>query len=251
MLSDKQISFPAYTISNENQRWATKAIPNVNKVLTVAGSGDQALFYKLAGAKIIDTFDITPNAIAIQDIKFAAINVLSRQNYKDLLVELYHTNQITSIPQMRQLNPVLSKRARFIIATQKLQRMFCAGLDANAYPDNIPTNDEYNQLKTMVDKPLKFIETDLEYLPEKLTTKYDVINISNIFDYHYDAKTQAFILANLADHLNVGGRIVYLPQYQKFDYHRVHINHPTHAELIYERTITLDKNAMILFQRIR
>ena len=60
---------PAYTISNENQRWATQVVPNVKKVLTVAGSGDQALFYKLSGATIIDTFDITCNARAIQDIK--------------------------------------------------------------------------------------------------------------------------------------------------------------------------------------
>ena len=83
MLDVKQLS--AYIISNENQRWATRVVPNIKRVLTVTGSGDQALFYKLAGAKIVDTFDITPNAGVIQDIKYNAVKHLDRDEYTRLL----------------------------------------------------------------------------------------------------------------------------------------------------------------------
>ena len=96
---------PAYTISNENQRWATSVVPNVKSVLTVAGSGDQALFYKLSGVENIDTFDVNINAGIIQDIKCAAIKDLSRDEYIDLLTRLYRadSNRIITTPQICRL----------------------------------------------------------------------------------------------------------------------------------------------------
>lgn len=261
MLS-KEYFLPAYIISNENQRWATNAVPNVKSILTVTGSGDQALFYTLAGIKIIDTFDITQNAGVIQDIKYTAIKHLPLNEYVNLLKQLHHSANAQSIPQFQKIKPFLSKHSFDIM--QQVENMFNNdplvhigmfgnGLSVDSYPENLPTDSEYQTLKSKLNKPFKFICIDLEHLVEKLSKKYDLINLSNIFDYCYDGKTQGKILMNLSKHLNVGGHIAYLPQLQKFDYRHVHICTPDKkSEIIYKQTIKSGlHNKMILFQRIR
>ena len=111
---------PAYVISNENQRWATSAIPNAKSVLTVTGSGDQALFYKLSGATIVDTFDVSHNAGLIQDIKFCAIKHIKHPSkYVDLLNALHIGDNIYTIPQMHKLIPYLTDTSRKTIIHNK------------------------------------------------------------------------------------------------------------------------------------
>ena len=250
---------PAYTVSNENLRWATIAVPNIKSVLTVTGSGDQALFYTLAGIKIIDTFDITQNAAAIQDIKYAAIKHLSLTEYINLLKQLHCALDIQSIPQFQKMKPFLPERARNIINQLhelNLARfdIFGNGLGVDSYPENLPNNIEYQTLKTKLRKPFNFIHVDLKHLAEKLSKKYDLINISNIFDYgEYDGKTQGKILLDLSEHLTIGGRIAHLPQWEKFDYKQVHMRAQSGTpEIIYEKTIkSVSNDRMILFQRIR
>jgi len=242
---------PAYTISNEDQRWATRAVSNAKHVLTVAGSGDQALFYKLSGATIVDTFDITPNAGAIQDIKYVAIKNISRTEYKNLLVNLYGSRNVLSVPQMQDLEPLLTKKSRATIKRNNKIGMFSAGLDANEYPENIPTDEEYENLRTILTKPFNFIQCGLDELSFKLYRKYDLINLSNIFDYCYDRNKQIEILGQLSQYLKIGGRIVYLPQMQKFNYEDVYITENSAVQLVFETVKqSVDKKSkMILFQR--
>ena len=242
----------AYTISNESQRWATSAVPNIHRVLTVAGSGDQAIFYKLAGAKIVDTFDITHNAGVVQNIKYAAIKKMDTpDDYKDFLVDLFYTTDVMSMPQMKNLKRHLTKYSRRTIDVNSGTQMFCTGLDANAYPENIPTDSEFEKLKTILNKPFRFIQSDLENVHAKIHGKYDLINLSNIFDYCYDGRTQAQILISMAKHLNVGGHIVYLPQMPRFKYTDVHIKTKSGIELNYQDTKSYRDTKMILFQRTR
>jgi hypothetical protein len=240
---------PAYIISNERQRWATQVVPNVKSVLTVAGSGDQALFYKLAGAENIDTFDININASIIQDIKCAAIKNLSRDEYIDLLTRLYRadSNRIITTPQICRLWEFFSPETQETLLNNRSGMMFGAGHDIFAYPENIPTDDEYKKLGKLLDKKFNFIWSDLERLGIKLQRKYDLINISNIFDYIPDGKIQTKILNDLSEHISVGGHIVYLPQKTKFDYTKFQSE-----KLSYAKTIPDNRYAtMILFQRTR
>ena len=238
---------PAYTISNENQRWATQVIPNVKSVLTVAGSGDQALFYKLSGAKIIDTYDITCNARVIQDVKCAMIKHLDLYDYKELLVRLHRADGNEMHFLLNDLLRVLPDETLEIIENNKNSMIFGCGLDAGYYPENIPDAAEYEKLKKTLKNPFHFIWSDLESLSTKLTRKYDLINISNIFDYVANAQKQVDILNSLSKRLNKGGRIVYLPQKTRFSYKKLDLPH-----LVYEKTLTDNKRTkMILLQRTK
>ena len=251
MLKIKPELIPAYTISNENQRWATSVVPNVQSVLTVAGSGDQALFYKLAGATIVDTFDITPNARVIQDIKYAAIKNIKQTKYQDLLVALHYAQKILSVPQMHKLRKYLPKESRDIVERKTNINIFSCGLPAYVYPENIPTDAEYHKLKEILTEPFSFIQTDLAGLSTKISKKYDIINLSNIFDYCYSNKEQAKILTDLSKHLNLGGHIVYTPQMPRFDYKRVQMSCGNNIELAYKKTLKASDTTLILFQRTR
>ena len=241
---------PAYTISNEDQHWATRAVPGVSRVLTVAGSGDQALFYKLAGATRIDTFDRTKNARVVQDIKFAAIKTVDYLEYSNLLIDLYYSADILKIPAMRKIMPLLSNKTVDIINNPGNKYIFGAGMDARYYPENIPSPEEYKTLKKTLKRPFNFKSCDLYDLNTKITTKYDLINISNIFDYHYTPAVQGEILHNLGKHLNVGGYIAYLPQFARFSYNK-YITTAKNYTLEYAKTITHEQSKMILFQRTR
>ncbi|MBP5364177.1 MAG: hypothetical protein J6Y49_02405 [Alphaproteobacteria bacterium] len=241
---------PAYTISNEDQRWATTAIPNVSKVLTVAGSGDQALFYKLAGAKIIDTFDKTKNARAIQDIKFVAIQKYSLREYNRLLFDLYYADDITTVPQMQRIMPFLPAQTRRIIMQPGNNHILGAGMDVSSYPENVPTEQEYAKLRATHKRAFRFVACDLYDLGAKISGQYDLINISNIFDYCYDGKDKLKILHDLAQHLNIGGHIVYLPQNNGYWYPGFYLETPT-LKLDYVKTLRDKDSKMILFQRVR
>ena len=241
-------NMPAYIISNERQRWATQAVPNVKSVLTVAGSGDQALFYKLSGAENIDTFDVNINAGIIQDIKCAAIKDLSRDEYIDLLTRLYRadSNRIITTPQICRLWDLFSPDTQQALLNNRSGMMFGAGHDIFAYPENIPTDDEYKKLGRLLDKKFNFIWSDLERLGTKLQRKYDLINISNIFDYIPDGKIQTKILNDLSEHISVGGHIAYLPQKTRFDYTKFQSEKLSYAKTIPDNRYT----KMILFQRM-
>ena len=257
MLLEKNF-LPAYVISNEDQRWATKVVPNVRKVLTVTGSGDQALFHTLAGATMVDTFDITINARAIQDIKFAAIKNVSLGEYTQLLNDLRLRLDFANTPPMRKLLPLLPNDTREIINQGQHDYMFCSGLGIAEYYENVPKIPEYLKLRKILTKPFNFILCDLYDLSAKISDTYDFVNLSNIFDYCYDAETQAKILRELTDHLNIGGHIAYLPQRQQFDYSSVQLTSPLGAKLKYKTTKTNKtvkpnsiETKMILFQRTR
>lgn len=242
---------PAYTISNESQRWATCMVPNVRRVLTVAGSGDQALFYKLAGAKTVHTFDRTQNARVIQDIKFTAIKNIEYFEYSNLLTDLYYSADIMKIPTMQKIAHLLPRKTVEIINTPGNKHVFGAGLDARNYPENIPSPLEYEQLKQTLKRPFNFVCADLYDLSVKMSGEYDLINISNIFDYCYDSQTRARILYNLATHLRVGGHIVYLPQNTnpKCDGFAVFSKK---CKLEHMKSVEKDRSSkMLLFQRTR
>ena len=242
---------PAYTISNENQHWITKAVSGTSRVLTVTGSGDQALFYHLRGVKQIDTFDITYNARVIQDIKFAAIKALPYLEYSNLLIDLYYSADMPKIPAMQKILPLLPQKTIQVIKTPGNKNIFGAGLDARQYPHNIPSPKEYKKLQKTLKKPFSFIRCDLYDLSAKISGTYDLINISNIFDYCYDSKAQAQILQNLTPHLNIGGHIAYIPQASRYIYENVSVETKDGA-LKYEKTLERKRGEkMILFQRTR
>ena len=197
----------AYVISNENLRFTTGLTKNMaRRVLTITGSGDQALFYALAGATHIDTFDVTYCAHAICDIKTGAISKLQFHEYNALLSNLYKHPHITRIENMDKVIPTLDKETANFIQDMDNYYIFGNGLSPESYPNHMLTRDEFNQLKQKIQKPFNFIWTDAMHIHEHLTIEYDVINLSNIFEWV--PETTIPTLESLRKNVAVGGFII-------------------------------------------
>lgn len=241
----------AYTITNENWRWARAQTAGAQDVLTVAGSGDQALTYKLTGAKNVDTYDITKCAHMIQDIKTTALQMMPRDQYTQLMRELHYAHKPIGLVSLSHVmkNMPAATVAEMHANADKVD--FGAGCPIDSYPKNQFTDAEYTKLKTLVTKPFNFINSDIANLHTKLTTEYDLIDISNIFDYGMDGTTQANILGSLIKHLRIGGRIVYLPQMARYKYDGVR-THTHGMTLEHEKTLEPAHGVgMVIFQRTR
>ena len=199
---------PAYIITNEDLRWSTTAIDGIHRVLTVTGSGDQALFYKLAGASVVDTFDITNYAGLIQDIKYNAIKRMDRDAYIDTLEQLCRHVPIMNIPQIQELAPYLTEPSQSTIAKGALLPLLNNLYELQeTYKDNMLHDDEYGRLKQILDKPFRFVQSDIQCVGSKISDKYDLINISNILDYgEYRPKSKE-IIRHVGKLLRVDGYI--------------------------------------------
>jgi len=199
---------PAYVLSNENLRWITgRTQQSAKRVLTATGSGDHPIFYRLNGATDVDTFDISYCAKAIMDIKTAALPILSRDEYIALLAALHVTKNAQSVPAIQQILPRLPRPSADFIRNMAGCQIFSSGLRPSSYPEHIPTEAEYAKMQAEIPQPFKFIWTDLESLHARLIGEYDVINLSNIFEYMSEAQIHS-VLASLRNHVRPGGKII-------------------------------------------
>ena len=243
---------PAYTITNENWRWAREITRGAQHILTVAGSGDQALTYRLVGAKTVDTYDITKCAGIIQEIKTAAIPVIPRDEYYQLLRELRYSANPLNMFSMTHVVPRLRPQTIDLMHSRIGVINFSRGASVDAYPQNQFTDDEYKHLQQIIRGPFEFFNCDITELNLRAIKKYDLIDISNIFDYGYERRDQIDILARLTKCLTHGGRIVSMPQSSNISYDKFKIELKTGEVLQHEKTerkTCFDR--MHVFQRTR
>ncbi len=193
---------PAYAKTNEDIRevlWALQPKPN-SSVLTVTGSGDQALHYLMSGAGHIDTFDITFNAKMMMDIKTTAIQKLDRMDYLRLVNAAAFTRNIADISQYKQIVDCMPDDTRKYIQQMSGARLVRCG----SYFETL-YNDEYAKLQKLVKKPFNFIWTDLKDLSLHLTQEYDQIYLSNILQYHAHPEFVTPLVMDLVRFLKPGG----------------------------------------------
>ncbi len=197
---------PAYVVTNENVRDALGVLqPHLGaRVLTVAGSGDQALFYKLAGASLVDTFDITFNAKMMMDIKTVAIQVLSQVDYMGLLQKIKHSRNIEKIPYYQQIKDYLPADTRDYVNQMSGVYLTRGG----SYLDNVLYKNEYEKARELIKKPFNFIWTDLTDLASHLTQTYDQIYLSNILQYRTDPEYLIGVIGGLVPYLAPQGKIL-------------------------------------------
>lgn len=225
---------PAYAISNEDQRWVTSRFQNAKRILTVAGSGDQAMFYSINGATHVDTYDITLFARVIQDIKTTALKVLNHQEYCELIESLNFTYcDYRTAKHITRVLPHLPRASVEILNKYGKYANFNRG---GMYPEYLPTQDEYARMQVTITQPFNFIHAPLDKLHEQISGQYDIINVSNIFDT-VPGREQLQIMSNLLPHLSVNGRLLYIAQAGGYDYSAVqHENPKTGVKFGYEGT---------------
>ncbi len=200
----------AYTVTNEDLRNALTLIPeNAKSALTVAASGDHPMFTALCGIQHIDTFDITFNAKCIMDIKTTALQKLSRQEYINMLDDLYYTRDIFMVRGVNKIFDMLPQTDRQYLAKMNGNKIFGHGLQPRNYEKNLPTQLEYEQMRKTITQPFNFIWSGIDEIHKHLNQNYDFMHLSNIFDYITEETKITQILNNLMQHINPGGRILF------------------------------------------
>lgn len=198
----------AYVVSNENLRHSTGLTRDMGrKVLTVAGSGEQPLFYTLNGATQIDTFDISYCARAIMDIKTQAIKSgMPYEKYVQLLTDLHFKPSASQVSGMSEILPKIPAHSAEFVRGMNGYRIFGHGLPPEEYKKEMISVDEYAILQKKLPDHFNFIWSDVADLHTLLTTEYDVINLSNIFEWTPELIQPT--LQNLYNHVRPGGYIL-------------------------------------------
>lgn len=197
---------PAYVYTNECVRTALRALKPEKgaRVLSVAASGDQPLFYKLAGASLVDTFDISFNAKMMMDIKTTAIQHLDRMDCLYLLGRINRGFEISDIEQYKKIAEFMPADTRGYIECMRGAKLVRTG----GMLDLCLNSGEYDSLRESVKTPFEFKWTDLTDLSQHLTQEYDQIYLSNILQYNTSPEYTLRIANELMLHLSAGGKIL-------------------------------------------
>ncbi len=198
----------AYTVSNENLRYTTGLTRSMGRrVLTVAGSGEQPLFYTINGATQIDTFDISYCARAIMDIKTQAIRSgMPYEQYKKLLKDLHFAPSASKVSEVSEILPKIPAHSAQFVRGMDGYRIFGNGLNPEYYASEMISETEYKTLQKALRGAFKFIWSDVATLHTQLNGEYDVINLSNIFEWSPDLIQPT--LTNLRNYVRTGGYIL-------------------------------------------
>lgn len=215
----------AYATTNEPiETWQPMTSIKGARVLTVAASGDQALMYAAAGAAQVDTFDITISACAIMDFKTTALKRLSYSEYKDSVCELatmynnlssfYRIIKYSIYPKIFNIAMHMPRRTRNVMLGAILHQPYKFALNTDEKIFTFPHDTyQYDHMRSCVTKPFNFIWCDLINLHKYIDGKYDIINLSNIFDHyikfqHKEPQSVLDTVRTLLPHLNRGGYIL-------------------------------------------
>ena len=198
---------PAYPTTNEDWRFAMHELKPAGKsVLCVTASGDQPIAFAISGARDIDTFDTTYFARVIMDMKTSAIQTMNHDQYCSFIADLDKKNFICDINGYDKIESVCPKSS--LVAAKQMRgcRIFNQGY--NLYPEYMPTESEYDAAKKIIQSPMNFIWSDLKDLHTQLDKEYDIIYLSNIFEYFHNQKKITNVLNNLKPFVRDGGEIM-------------------------------------------
>lgn len=218
-----------YTFATEDMASYFKEFKVTNSFLTIGASGDQVINAINSGAKIIDVYDSNRLCRHAMHLKMAAIKALSYdefiiyyQTFSPFLFgkianylpyeELIYWGTLYSMfgPTNTQSGDYLNK---LLFTYKRLELSLIKSI--NPYLDPI----NYERLKSLINQTtINYIDSDLYGLPRHIEGKsYDVINLSNIYEYlnysndtrfKHARKYRNFIINELYPHLNPNGTIM-------------------------------------------
>lgn len=162
------------------------------KVLSVAGSGDQALNAYFLGAEVVTLFDINPLAFAQAELKFTAAQKLDYEEFYKFFLPL---NGCTLRHEVyKKLSNYLSDETNLfydylynnytnIDIFYKIAHGFYPTISTLERVNAYMGEDNFKELKNKLDgKEINFIEASLIDLPNNLNNLYDIMLLSNISD---------------------------------------------------------------------
>ena len=185
---------PVYLFTNENISGYLERLGGLadKKVLTVAGSGDHAFEVLLAGASHVDTFDINYLQKHILELKSKMIKHLS---YGDFMKFFFDKNHFFDKNIIKPIWKTFSFELRvFLLMYYYHLRQDCHifrynGVQHNVYMPNMISyvSDElaFKELKQIMPNKISFKEANVSEIANKFDSKYDVVLMSNIFEYLY------------------------------------------------------------------
>ncbi|MBR3363218.1 MAG: hypothetical protein IKG40_04805 [Bacilli bacterium] len=215
-----------WPMTNENLKEVYKLFDVKDKsVLTVTSSGDHIFESMVAGAKVVDSFDVNYLTEYYYYLKKAMIKNYKLKLYLDIIESLSYgiisTNSYDSVRD--ELNGEGQLFWDQIIDWYRRDNDFCI---ENLYNTTINIKQfnlvnylcksNFKLLKKMVDSyNIGFIHSDLFSLDDKLDKTYDFIYLSNIYGYVDKVsyfglnKVKEYAKCKLYPYLNDGGTIVY------------------------------------------
>lgn len=207
---------PVFLFANENIRPYLTNLTDITgkKVLTVAASGDHAFEALLAGAAHVDTFDINYLQKHVMELKSKTIKHLP---YGDFIKFFFGRTHFFDRKIIEPIWKTFSPELRTFLNMhykRKDNRIFrYNGAQHSEYSAEISyVTDElaYNELKNIMPAKISFKEANITEIATKFETEYDMVMLSNIFEYMYPdiqdmpariQKLHSELLAPIADNI--------------------------------------------------
>jgi hypothetical protein len=191
----------AYAFTNEDLGSSMDKLDlKGKKVACISGSADFVINALMFGAKLVDAVDISPVACFLGELKLAG---LSQLDYEEFL-DFFDTSRDTFGPQSFlyeqyvRLQPHISNEAKYffdkLIASGGNSDFLSPGgmiIDKVKNMNSIKkinpylqSEGNYNKAKKALKKPVSFYPQGMkEFLDQHKNSNYEIIYISNIFDY--------------------------------------------------------------------
>lgn len=183
---------PVYLFSNEHVAKFANSFSD-RSILSVCSSGDHAFSAYLAGAKFVDVFDINLMQKSVMELKKTMIQNVSYEDFLDFFFD--YKNFFN--PQI--IKPIKNKLSKSATEFLSLYEKYGSFLFTCDYPKvhecnkdfitYLKTPSDYYALRDKLPENISFLHTDLEFLPNICQRKYDLVYLSNIFDYVYHNET--------------------------------------------------------------
>ena len=187
---------PVYCFTNENVPAYLKAlhVPAGGRVLTVGASGDQMFESYLAGASHVDMFDINLNQRHIIELKNHIIRDLE---YEDFMDFFFSKIRFFDKAIIKPIYPKFSDGLKTYMAQiEGLNKTSVFKFSSTHNPDFqaerlsfVASKESYNRLKSILPEQISFVQSDIMGVSATFGGGYDLILLSNIFDYMYSEET--------------------------------------------------------------
>ena len=177
-----------YVFSNENIPGYLDKLGDIagKRILSVCASGDHAFECYLRDAKCVDLFDINYAQKNIMELKFHMIRNLPYEDFINFFFGKSRMNKDIISPLWNEFSDSLKIFYSYIYCSGEKTKRMCIPYSNNKL-DNTKTyfssREKYMDLARKLPEKINFSHVDLQNINTVITAKYDIVLLSNIFDY--------------------------------------------------------------------